>query len=57
MTDIDDRISIAQDRLALLRARLKARTGRHEYRDNIPALKAEIGRLEGSIKALKEIGE
>lgn len=34
------------DRLTQLRAMLKAREGKHEYRDSIPKIRAEIERLE-----------
>lgn len=33
-------------RIAALKAKLKAREGRAEYKENVPALKAEIARLE-----------
>ena len=34
------------DRLAHLRATLRAREGRNEYRDSVVAIRAEIERLE-----------
>jgi hypothetical protein len=34
------------DRLEQLRAKLKARTGKTEYRENVKLLRAEIERLE-----------
>lgn len=34
------------DRLTDLRRTLKAREGKHEYRDSIPLIRAEIERLE-----------
>lgn len=34
------------DRLTELRAMLKAREGKTEYRDNVKAIRAEIERLE-----------
>lgn len=33
-------------RIATLKAKLRARDGRAEYKENVPALKAEIARLE-----------
>lgn len=38
------------DRLAELRAMLKAREGRPEYRENVKAIRAEIERLEQEAK-------
>lgn len=38
------------DRLELLRAKLKARTGKHEYRENVKFLQAEIEKLEATAK-------
>mgnify|MGYP001610611714 CR=1 FL=1 len=35
------------DRLTELRAKLKAREGKNEYRENVKAIRAEIARLEG----------
>lgn len=35
-----------QDRIADLKAKLRAREGKTPYRDNIPVLKEEIARLE-----------
>lgn len=35
-----------QDRIADLKAKLRAREGKVPYRDNVPVLKAEIARLE-----------
>jgi aminoglycoside/choline kinase family phosphotransferase len=37
-------------RIKELKARLRARQGRPEYRDNIPALEAEIARLESRLR-------
>lgn len=34
------------ERLAYLKALLKAREGKHEYRDNVKAIRAEIARIE-----------
>lgn len=34
-------------RLAELKRKLASREGQKEYRDNVPALRAEIARLEG----------
>lgn len=34
-----------------LRAKLKARQGKREYRNNVDALKAEIARLEANVAA------
>lgn len=35
-----------EKRLRELRSKLKARDGKREYRENVPALKAEIAKLE-----------
>lgn len=40
----------AEDRLASLKAKLRARKGLPAYRDNCPALEAEIARLEASLR-------
>lgn len=40
MTDLDNRI-------ADLEAKLKARRGKSAYRDNVPAIEAELERLKG----------
>jgi hypothetical protein len=34
------------ERLEYLRKLLKAREGKHEYRDNVVAIRAEIARIE-----------
>lgn len=42
-----------QDRIDELKRKLRARQGKREYRDNVPALEAEIARLE----ALQKVAE
>ena len=35
-----------ENRLTQLKAKLRAREGKPEFRENVPAIKAEISRLE-----------
>ena len=43
-----DDIHAVGERLLKLRAKLAAREGKAEYKDNVDALKAEIARIEAS---------
>ena len=44
-------------RLKILEAKLKAREGKSAYRDNVPLLKAEIERLQGTKAMILEARE
>lgn len=50
-------IDAAQERLDGLRRKLRARSGMSGFRNNVPLIEAEIGRLEVSIQHLKGLGE
>lgn len=39
-----------EERLADLKAKLKARTGMNEYRENVVKIRAEIARIERELK-------
>lgn len=38
------------EQLARLKAKLRARQGKHEYRDSIPVIEAEIRAIEAKIR-------
>lgn len=43
-----------EKRLTELRAKLKARDGKKPYRENVPAIKTEIARLETMLETHKQ---
>lgn len=55
----NDPLTAVENQLADCKAKLASRKGKHEYRDNIPLLEAEIKRLESTrnmIVSAREVG-
>ena len=54
MTQVPDPLDAVEAQLADRENKLKARRGKHEYRDSVPMLEAEIERLKGVRDMIRE---